>query len=330
MADRMNPTIKNATGGGVSESSSNVRALSVESGVHWLEYHLRQLEHAEHVISFVSGRAALDAVVRSLPPSARVVIDPETHPWAASMLSALHGPPNRPWSVIGIDSDIRFKWLPDTRLVICSSPSDPLGHIIDIGSIGEQVARDGAIIAVDASNNLFAQPRPLDHGADLTLHLHGGAIVGDAVEIGVVATNHTSWAEALLAARREGGTAPSPQQATDLLDRVTGAERRWEAQTARADEVARFLLQHDRVSHVHHAWGAASLVTFAIQPGRSVRHLLSALTEFAGTADHRCEVSELTLQTGEHDGNIVEFVRCVVGTDDTDELISGLARALAA
>ncbi|MBE8425080.1 aminotransferase class V-fold PLP-dependent enzyme, partial [Leptospira borgpetersenii serovar Balcanica] len=78
---------------------------------------------------------------------------------------------------------------PNTRLLFCETPSNPLGQIADMKAIGDIAHAHGALFAVD---NCFATPaiqRPLEFGADIVVHsatkyidgqgrVLGGALVG--------------------------------------------------------------------------------------------------------------------------------------------------------
>jgi cystathionine beta-lyase/cystathionine gamma-synthase len=314
---------------GVKSGRSNVVAMPSARGRHQFEHHLTIVEQSRYAVSFISGRTALDAIFRSLPTGARVTVDAGAHPWVSSTLTMLHGPPQRPWSVQSFDDDLPALWMPDTRVVICSSPTEPVGHLVDLSPVVEPASRDGAVIAVDASANLFGDLRPLQAGADLTVHLHGGALLGQRIEIGVVATNHATWAEAMLRVRTGTGTAPTDEWCNDVMPQLLEADIRWERLTHNADTVARYLMQHDHVLAVHHAWGAASLVCFSVSGRDHADAVVNELAPFRRRVDYGSQWSVVTMTTGAV-GTEEHLVQCDVGTDDVDELLDALADALAA
>jgi cystathionine gamma-synthase len=313
----------------VSPPRSNVIALPSSRGRHQLEHLLTILEQSRYAVSFISGRTALDAIFRSMTTGARVTVDVGAHPWVSSTLSILHGPPQRPWSVQSFDDDLPALWMPDTRVVMCSSPTEPLGHLIDLSPVVESASRDGAVIAVDASANLFGDLRPLQAGADLTVHLHGGALLGHRCELGVVATNQATWAEALLRVRTGTGTAPSDDFCDEIMPQLLDVDARWERLTHNADTVARYLMQHDHVLQVHHAWAASSLVAFTVSGCDHATAVLHRLANFVRPIQHGSQWSAVSMSTGPV-GTEEHLLHCDVGTDDVDDLIAELADALAA
>src|SRR5690606_17852552 len=81
---------------------------------------------------------------------------------------------------------------PNTRLVWCETPTNPLLKIVDIARLAEFCRKRGILLAVD---NTFSSPilqRPLEHGAHLVMHsatkyLNGHSdIVGGMVVVGEV------------------------------------------------------------------------------------------------------------------------------------------------
>jgi cystathionine gamma-lyase len=84
---------------------------------------------------------------------------------------------------------------PNTRLIWCETPTNPLLKLVDLSRLGEFARRRGITLAVD---NTFCSPilqRPLEHGAHLVMHsatkylnghsdmVGGMLVVGDDAEL---------------------------------------------------------------------------------------------------------------------------------------------------
>jgi cystathionine beta-lyase/cystathionine gamma-synthase len=127
---------------------------------------------------------------------------------------------------------------------------------------------------------------------------------------------------------------------------------RWAQQTTCADQVARFLMQHDQVSDVHHAWGAASLVTFSVGDAQRAQRLLKHLWRYTTNSVDQHQLSRISIVGGDGfrssaprtsasgalatkqtsdsgAGRSANLLRCEVGTTDAEEFMNDLARALA-
>ncbi len=138
-----------------------------------LEVQLAALEGGSGALSFASGLAAEDALLRGILRSGdHVVLGNDVYGGTYRLLTAVLAP----W---GIDtttvelSDIdavRAAIRPETKIVWVETPSNPLLKIVDIALLAEVAHVAGAVLVVD---NTFASPalqQPLALGADLVVH----------------------------------------------------------------------------------------------------------------------------------------------------------------
>ncbi|MFY9805661.1 MAG: aminotransferase class V-fold PLP-dependent enzyme, partial [Pseudonocardiaceae bacterium] len=162
-----------------------------------LETCLAALEAGLHGRAFASGMAATDALLRATcRPGDHLVIPDDAYGGTFRLIDKVF----RHWGIehtaIGqSDLDaVRAAMRPNTRLVWCETPTNPLLNIVDIAALAAIAHEAGARLVVD---NTFATPylqTPLALGADVVLHsttkylgghsdVIGGALITDDDEL---------------------------------------------------------------------------------------------------------------------------------------------------
>lgn len=138
-----------------------------------LETQLAALEGGAAALSFASGLAAEDALLRGiLKPGDHVLLGNDVYGGTYRLLTRVLAP----WGIdtttveLGDLDQVRAAIRPETKIVWLETPSNPLLKIVDIAVIAEVAHAAGAIGVVD---NTFASPalqQPLALGADLVVH----------------------------------------------------------------------------------------------------------------------------------------------------------------
>ena len=138
-----------------------------------LETQLAALEGGVNALSFASGLAAEDALLRGiLKPGDHVLLGNDVYGGTYRLLTKVLAP----WGIetttveLADVEAIREAIRPETKIVWLETPSNPLLKIVDIAQIAEIGHAAGAIVVVD---NTFASPalqQPLALGADLVVH----------------------------------------------------------------------------------------------------------------------------------------------------------------
>ncbi|PVE94893.1 cystathionine gamma-synthase [Microbacterium sp. TPD7012] len=138
-----------------------------------LETQLASLEAGANALSFASGLAAEDALLRGiLKPGDHVLLGNDVYGGTYRLLTKVLAP----WGIetttveLADVEAIREAIRPETKIVWLETPSNPLLKIVDIAQIAEIGHAAGAIVVVD---NTFASPalqQPLALGADLVVH----------------------------------------------------------------------------------------------------------------------------------------------------------------
>ncbi|MFS0895385.1 cystathionine gamma-synthase [Microbacterium sp. 179-I 3D3 NHS] len=138
-----------------------------------LETQLAALEGGVRALSFASGLAAEDALLRSiLKPGDHVLLGNDVYGGTYRLLTRVLAPWGIETTTVELaDADaIRAALRPETRIVWLETPSNPLLKIVDIAQIAEIAHAAGAVLVVD---NTFASPalqQPLALGADVVVH----------------------------------------------------------------------------------------------------------------------------------------------------------------
>ncbi|WP_341933677.1 cystathionine gamma-synthase [Microbacterium sp. LWO14-1.2] len=138
-----------------------------------LETQLAALEGGAHALSFASGLAAEDALLRGiLSPGDHVLLGNDAYGGTYRLLTKVlskWGVETTTVELSDLDA-VRAGLRPETRIIWVETPSNPLLKIVDIAVIAEIAHAAGAIAVVD---NTFASPalqQPLALGADLVVH----------------------------------------------------------------------------------------------------------------------------------------------------------------
>jgi cystathionine beta-lyase/cystathionine gamma-synthase len=141
---------------------------------------------------------------------------------------------------------------PNTKMVFCETPSNPLCKVLEIGFLASACAKVGAMLVVD---NTFATPyhqNPLNYGAHLVVHSATKALGGhNDLMAGAIAGTKENY-EKLWFSRQALGTTLDAYSASLLERGLKTFEMRAQRMSANALTVARFLEQHDKISRVRY------------------------------------------------------------------------------
>ncbi|HQV57208.1 MAG TPA: PLP-dependent transferase, partial [Ilumatobacteraceae bacterium] len=120
-----------------------------------LETCVAALEAARHGLSFASGLAAEDNVLRLLQPGQRVLLGNDAYGGTFRLIDKVHT--HLQWTAVdllNIDA-LAADWPNDTALVWLETPTNPLLRCFDIEALCQLAHSRGALVCVD---NTFATP----------------------------------------------------------------------------------------------------------------------------------------------------------------------------
>jgi cystathionine beta-lyase/cystathionine gamma-synthase len=322
-----------------------------------LEANLASLETGTGAVAFASGLAAIEAIVKLLSSGDHIVSEENTYGGTTRMFS-------RVLSRLGIDftyvdsgdpEAVQSAMRPHTRLVHVETPTNPMMRVADIATLAEIAHRGGALLSVD---NTFASPfnqRPLELGADFSVHSSTKYVNGHSDVIGgIVAVADEALLEDLMFLRKSTGAVPGPMDCWLTLRGLKTLHVRMRQHNENGLAVARFLEGHaavDRVlypglpSHPQHELAARQMSGFTGMVSVDVGTLerakaltehcrVFALAESLGGVESLISVPALMTHASvpeerrEAMGVTGGLVRLSVGIEDEDDLIEDLRRVL--
>jgi len=324
-----------------------------------LEASIAALESGSHGIAFASGLAALEAIVKRLSAGDHVVSEENTYGGTTRMF-------NHVLSRLGIEftyvdarnvDSVAAAMQPNTRLVHVETPTNPMMKLCDIRAVADLAHAHDALLCVD---NTFASPfnqRPLELGADFTMHSSTKYVNGHSDVIGgLVAVRDDALADDLFFIRKSSGAVPGPMDCFLTLRGIKTLHVRMSRHNENGQAVAEFLEGHPRVdrvlypgleSHEQHDLARSQMSGFtgmvSVDVGTLERtkalteHLrIFSLAESLGGVESLVNVPALmthgSVPPDRRDamGITPGLVRFSVGIEDIDDIIADLDRVLSA
>lgn len=220
-----------------------------------LEENLAALENGTHAISYASGLAAMDAVIRLFEPGDEILGTNDIYGGSYRLLTQVHEKFGLKPKFVPMTSveELEKNITENTKLLWLETPTNPMLNIIDLQAICDLAKAKGILTCVD---NTFASPylqNPLDFGADLVLHSATKYLGGHSDLIhGAVITRHDELARRLRFIQNAVGAIPGPQDCFLLLRGIKTLHLRVERSCQNASRVAQFLLDHPKVNNVYY------------------------------------------------------------------------------
>jgi cystathionine gamma-synthase len=221
-----------------------------------LEEALASLEGGRHALAFASGMAASDVVLRStLRPGDHLVLGNDAYGGTFRLIDKVLSL----WGVehtvadLGDLDEVRGAIRPETKLIWCESPTNPLLGIADIAALAGVAHDADARLVVD---NTFATPylqNPLSLGADIVLHSTTKYLGGHSDVVGgAIVTNEDELREQFFYLRNAAGAVPGPFDAWLTLRGIKTLALRMERHSDNAELVVQALLKHPKVAKVYY------------------------------------------------------------------------------
>ena len=323
-----------------------------------LEAQLAAIEGGAHGISFSSGLAAEDALLRAaLQPGDEVLLGNDVYGGTYRLIARVLGPWGIRLRVVDMsDLEAVAAALAErpAKILWVETPSNPMLKISDIAGLAALGHDAGALVVVD---NTFASPalqQPLALGADVVVHSTTKYLGGHSDVVGgAVVTNHDALAEQVRFLQFAAGAVSGPHDAWLTTRGIKTLAIRMQRHSENADAVARFLTGHDRVARVHYPGleshpghdlaarqmrGFGGIVSLELADGPTARRFaestrLFTLAESLGGVESLLNYPDEMTHASVRGTELavpVELVRLSVGIEDADDLIADLDRALSA
>jgi cystathionine gamma-synthase len=322
-----------------------------------LETLLAALEGGKHGLSFASGLAAEDTLLRALlSPGDHIVLGDDVYGGTHRLIERVHGP----WGVSNttVDmSDLRAveqAIIPGkTKILWVETPSNPLMKISDIGELADIGHRAGVIVVVD---NTFASPalqHPLAHGADVVVHSTTKYLGGHSDVLGgALIINDDDLAHKARFLQFAAGPVSAPLDAWLTIRGIKTLSVRMDRHCSNAQAIAEHLQGHPAIEAVYYPGlpghpghelakqqmsGFGGMLTIAFKGGAKAArkfaesmHLFQLAESLGGVeslVNYPAEMTHASVR-----GTALEvpdnIVRLSVGIEDIGDLIDDLDRAL--
>ena len=318
-----------------------------------LELCLRELEEANHAVCVTCGMTAIYMVLDLLRPGDRLVANRDVYGCSFKLLQRTADRRNLDLHVLDLSRPEERDRIPEgTRMVFFETPTNPFLKTVPIRAVSERVkARDPeAIVVVD---NTWATPlcqKPLQHGADISLHSGTKYLSGHTdVMSGVLLTDRDDLNEELRQLRFYGGFLLAPANAWTVRGHLQTLAVRVRTQGEVTRRMRDFVSTLPQVRRVYYPevdgeqlTGYGGILFFELREDLVPRYdaLVSALTLF-GTGTGMACVTSMVAQpyTGSHASMTDEekaamglgrgLVRLCFGLEDPADLREDLKTALA-
>jgi cystathionine gamma-synthase len=316
-----------------------------------LEECLTALEAAGDACVFASGSAATMTLVQALGPGAHIVAPDDAYFGTTKLLREVFGV----WGVETTTVDmtnldaVRGALRSSTKLVWVETPSNPLLRVVDVEAVARLAREGGALCAVDNTWGTPVLQRPLELGADISMHATTKYLGGHSDVLGgaLIARADLELWPRIRMIQATGGAVPSPFECWLTLRGIRTLPWRVRAHSENAHTLARFLSARREVEAVHypglpghdgHEIARRQMSAFggmlSVQVGRdreqsiataSRLRLFTQATSLGGTeslVEHRASVEGPGTRAPEN------LLRVSVGLEHVDDLVEDWDRAL--
>jgi cystathionine gamma-synthase len=324
-----------------------------------LQNQLAALERGARALSFSSGLAAEDAVLRAtLAPGDHVVLGGDAYGGTHRLISRIYGAWGVRLTTVDLsDTDaVRGALAAEsTRLLWVETPSNPLMKISDIALLAELAHEAGALAVVD---NTFASPalqQPIALGADIVVHSTTKYLGGHSDVIGgavVIAPGREELEESIGFQQFAVGAVSAPLDAFLTIRGIKTLELRMRQHSANAQAVAEALAGHPKIERVYYPGlpshpghelaarqmsGFGGMLSVALAGGEASARRFAETTRLFQLAESLGGVESLIGYPSEMTHASVKgtplaipenIVRLSVGIEDAEDLVADVLGAL--
>ena len=321
-----------------------------------LEAQLAALEGGAHGISFASGLAAEDALLRGiLKPGDHIVIGNDAYGGTYRLINRIFGAWGVTHTVVDMSNlrSVQAAIVPETRVLWVETPSNPLMKITDIAELAEVGHSAGLVVVVD---NTFASPalqQPLTFGADVVVHSTTKYIGGHSDVIGgALVLNDDEMHEKVRFMQFAAGAVAAPMEAYLTSRGVKTLDVRMQRHSENAQAIAEYFAEHSAIdtvyypgleSHPGHALAAKQMSRFggmlslAFAGGERVARRFAESTRLFQLAESLGGIESLVNYPAEMTHASVagtelavpaNIIRLSVGLESIDDLLADVDRAV--
>ena len=325
-----------------------------------LQNALAVLENGTHGLTFGSGLAAIDAVLKTLHPGDEVIA-----------VNDLYGGTYRIFKTVFEKFGIKFLFADmrtmdqldslisdKTKLIWVETPTNPTLQVVDIAEVAKRTTGTDILLGVD---NTFATPclqNPLDLGADIVMHSVTKYLGGHSdVVMGALVVKDDDLAKELYALQNSCGAINGPFDHFLVLRGLKTLHLRMRQHCANGKAIVAFLSNHPKVEHINYP-GLPShpnhevakrqmrdfggMISFTLKGNKledaqavvkrvNVFTLAESLGGVESLIGHPATMTHASIPKEEREksGVVDSLIRLSVGVEDAEDLINDLEQALA-
>ena len=326
---------------------------------HALEKNLAALENGNFGLTFSSGLAAMDALLKIFKPGDEIISSNDLYGGSYRLFTKVFTDLGLKFHFVEMDDLAKVESLINlnTKMIWIETPTNPMMNIIDIKAVSNLAKKHNILSAVD---NTFSSPylqNPLDLGADVVVHSITKFIAGHSdVVMGAIVLNDDNLADKLYFIQNSCGAVPGPQDCFLVLRGIKTLHVRMDRHCENAIQVASFLKNHPKVesvfypglsSHPNHEVAVNQMNDFGgmisfITKGNSIEDAKKVITstkifslaESLGGVESLCghpatmTHAAIPKEEREKSGVVDALIRLSVGIEDVEDLIADLSQAL--
>jgi cystathionine gamma-lyase len=320
---------------------------------------LAAIENGKYGISFGSGLAATDAIMKLLNPGDEVIASNDLYGGTYRIFTKVFERYGIKFQFIGMQEaeNIRKYITPKTKLIWIETPTNPLLNIIDIAASARIAQEHNILLCVD---NTFASPylqNPLDLGAHIVVHSATKYLGGHSdVVHGAVIVKEETLAQQLYFIQNSCGAVPGPQDCFLVLRGLKTLHVRMQRHCENGAAIAHFLRQHPKVDkvywcgfedHPNHQIAKqqmrdfGGMISFTLKDDSqeaafkvlSGTHLFSLAESLGGVESligHPASMTHASIPREDRisNGLVDSLIRLSVGIEDAEDLIADLQKAI--
>jgi cystathionine beta-lyase len=326
-----------------------------------LEKSIASLENGSRSLSFASGLAAIDALMRLFKSGDHIIASKDIYGGTYRLFTQLFEQYGLEFSFVDLQDlgALKNSIKSNTKLVWIESPTNPMMKIVDITEVVSIVKStdDSILVGVD---NTFASPYlqlPLDLGADISMHSATKFLAGHSdIIMGALVVKDEALGKRLHFIQNAAGAIPSPMDCFLVLRGIKTLHLRMQRHCENAAQIAEFLRAHPKVEKVYYpgfkdhtnhqvaskqmtAYG--SMISFVpkssdIETAKAIVKKLRyfSLGESLGGVEslvgHPATMTHAALPKEEREaqGILDGLLRLSIGIESVDDLMDDLNRAL--
>ena len=325
---------------------------------HALERSIASLENAKYGLAFSSGLSAIDAVMKLFSPGDEIISTNDLYGGSYRLFNKIYAK----FGLKFIFTDLRNLKQTEklvtnkTKLIWVETPTNPMINIIDIKGLSKICKSNNLLLAVD---NTFSTPylqKPIDLGADITMHSATKFLAGHSdVILGLLALSNDELAEKLYFIQNSSGAICGPMDSFLTLRGIKTLHVRMKRHCENAKVIATFLNNHNKVdkvywpgfeNHLNHDVAKSQMsdyggmISFTLKGDfELVKKITSSFKVFTlaeslggveSLVNHPATMTHASIPKEERDkiGIADNLIRLSVGIEDISDLVDDIKQAI--